>query len=91
MNKTCSSQPGLFDSTSLGWGFDLGIGGSAGASRFRETTDEDIPVAAAVQPVIPRIPRGESAARLRDGTLLVTGTPGFFEIKRTRTEDRIFD
>ncbi len=42
-------------------------------------------------PVITRIPRGESAARLRDGTLLVTGTPGFFEIKRTRTEDRILD
>jgi hypothetical protein len=38
-------------------------------------------------PVITRIPRGEAAGRLWDGTLLVAGTPGFFEIKRTRTED----
>jgi hypothetical protein len=42
-------------------------------------------------PVITRIPRGDAAARLWDGTLLVAGTPGFFEIKRTRTEDPIFD
>jgi hypothetical protein len=42
-------------------------------------------------PVITRIPRGEAAARLWDGTLLVAGTPGFFEIKRTRTESPIFD
>jgi hypothetical protein len=42
-------------------------------------------------PVITRIPRGERAGRLWDGTLLVAGTPGFFEIKRTRTEDPRFD
>lgn len=42
-------------------------------------------------PVITRILRGEEAARLWDGTLLVAGTPGFFEIKRTRTEDPRFD
>ena len=42
-------------------------------------------------PVITRIPRGDAAARLWDGTLLVAGTPGFFEIKRTRTESPIFD
>jgi hypothetical protein len=42
-------------------------------------------------PVITRILRGEDAARLWDGTLLVAGTPGFFEIKRTRTEDPTFD
>jgi hypothetical protein len=42
-------------------------------------------------PVITRIPRGEAAARLWDGTLLVAGTPGFFELKRTRTESPIFD
>jgi hypothetical protein len=40
-------------------------------------------------PVITRIPRGEDAGRLWDGTLLVAGTPGFFEIKRTRTEDPV--
>lgn len=42
-------------------------------------------------PVITRIPRGEQAGRLWDGTLLVAGTPGFFEIKRTRTESPQFD
>lgn len=36
MSKNCTSQLGLFDSTNLGWGFDLGLGGSSGASRFRE-------------------------------------------------------
>ena len=42
-------------------------------------------------PVITRIPRGEDAARLWDGTRLVAGTPGFFELKRTRTESPQFD
>lgn len=36
-------------------------------------------------PVITPIPRGEVAGRLWDGTLLVAGTPGFYELKRTRT------
>ncbi|RFU84875.1 disulfide bond formation protein DsbA [Streptomyces triticagri] len=37
-------------------------------------------------PVVTPAPQGEAAARLWDGTLLVAGTPGFYEIKRTRTE-----
>ncbi|MFF5634877.1 DsbA family protein [Streptomyces sp. NPDC012825] len=36
-------------------------------------------------PVVTPAPRGEAAARLWDGTLLVASTPGFYEIKRTRT------
>lgn len=32
-------------------------------------------------PVISRIPRGEEAGRLWDGTLLVTGVSGFHELK----------
>jgi protein-disulfide isomerase-like protein with CxxC motif len=42
-------------------------------------------------PVISPIPRGEAAARLWDGLLLVAGTDGFFELKRSRTRDPIFD
>ena len=42
-------------------------------------------------PVVTPIPRGDAAARLWDGFLLVTGTDGFFELKRSRTRDPIFD
>lgn len=35
-------------------------------------------------PVVTPIPRGEAAAKLWDGVLLVAGTDGFFELKRTR-------
>ncbi|AZK94079.1 MULTISPECIES: DsbA family oxidoreductase [Streptomyces] len=41
-------------------------------------------------PVVTPAPQGEAAARLWDGTLLVASTPGFFEIKRTRTADPDF-
>jgi hypothetical protein len=36
-------------------------------------------------PVVSPVPRGEEAGRLGDGVLLVTGTPGFFELKRGRS------
>ncbi len=42
-------------------------------------------------PVVSPIPRGEAAGKLWDGVLLVAGTDGFFELKRTRTRDPIFD
>ncbi|HEU5356132.1 MAG TPA: DsbA family protein [Actinocrinis sp.] len=42
-------------------------------------------------PVVSPIPRGEDAAKLWDGVLLVAGTDGFFELKRTRTREPIFD
>ena len=42
-------------------------------------------------PVMSPIPRGEAAAKLWDGVLLVAGTDGFFELKRSRTRDPIFD
>lgn len=42
-------------------------------------------------PVVTPAPKGEAAGRLWDGTLLVAGTPGFFELKRTRDVSPIFD
>jgi len=42
-------------------------------------------------PVLSPIPRGQDAARLWDGVLLVAETDGFFELKRSRTRDPIFD
>lgn len=41
-------------------------------------------------PVVTPAPVGEDAGRLWDGCLLVAGTPGFFELKRTRTIAPIF-
>ena len=35
-------------------------------------------------PVVTPAPKGEAAGRLWDGCLLVAGTPGFYEIKRSR-------
>ena len=35
-------------------------------------------------PVVTPAPRGQAAADLWDGVLLVAGTPGFYELKRTR-------
>ncbi|MFG3557831.1 disulfide bond formation protein DsbA [Micromonospora sp. NPDC047557] len=42
-------------------------------------------------PVITPRPKGEAAGRLWDGVLLVAGTPGFYELKRTREQSPIFD
>jgi 2-hydroxychromene-2-carboxylate isomerase len=41
-------------------------------------------------PVVTPIPRGEAAGKLWDGVVLVAGTDGFFELKRTRDRDPIF-
>jgi hypothetical protein len=42
-------------------------------------------------PVVIPAPKGEAAGRLWDGVLLVAGTDGFFELKRSRTREPIFD
>ena len=42
-------------------------------------------------PLESREPRGEAAAKLWDVVLLVMGTDGVFELKRSRTRDPIFD
>ncbi|MGP8059084.1 MAG: DsbA family protein [Acidimicrobiales bacterium] len=42
-------------------------------------------------PVVTPVPRGEAAGRLWDGVLAVTGTDGFFELKRTRDRRPSFE
>ncbi len=42
-------------------------------------------------PVVSPAPKGEAAGKLWDGCLLVAGTPGFFELKRSRDVGPIFD
>jgi hypothetical protein len=42
-------------------------------------------------PVISPAPKGEAAGELWDGFVKVLAYPGFFELKRTRTVDPIFD
>jgi protein-disulfide isomerase-like protein with CxxC motif len=42
-------------------------------------------------PVLSPIPRGDAAAKLWDGVLAIAETDGFFELKRSRTRDPIFD
>ena len=42
-------------------------------------------------PVVTPAPKGEAAGRLWDGVRLVAATEGFFELKRTRTEEPTFD
>jgi hypothetical protein len=42
-------------------------------------------------PVMTPIPRGEAAGQLWDGVLLVAGTDGFFELKRTRDRSPSFE
>ena len=42
-------------------------------------------------PVVTPAPKGEAAGKLWDGVVLVAGTPGFYELKRTREQGPIFD
>ena len=42
-------------------------------------------------PVVTPAPKGEAAGQLWDGVLLVAGTPGFYELKRTREQGPVFD
>lgn len=66
------------------------VGQEVGTPVVHVPTAEGPPIAF-FGPVITPIPRGEAAARLWDGILLVTGTDGFFELKRTRDRKPSFD
>ncbi len=41
-------------------------------------------------PVVTPAPQGADALRLWDGLVLMTGVPGFYELKRTRTDGPVF-
>lgn len=60
------------------------VGEDLGTPAIHVTTP-DGEVTAFFGPVVSPVPRGEAAGRLWDGVLLVSGTPGFFELKRART------
>jgi 2-hydroxychromene-2-carboxylate isomerase len=69
--------------------FDDAVRASHGDGISRVGMDVGTPVIAVGDtaffgPVVTPAPTGEAAARLWDGVLLVAGTPGFYEIKRTR-------
>jgi protein-disulfide isomerase-like protein with CxxC motif len=42
-------------------------------------------------PVVTPAPKGEAAGALFDGVMAVMSTPGFYELKRSRTDEPIFD
>jgi len=77
-------------------GYDEAVRASHHDGMDRVGNDVGTPVisvagASLFGPVVSPIPRGEAAGRLWDGVLLVLGTDGFFELKRSRTRDPIFD
>jgi 2-hydroxychromene-2-carboxylate isomerase len=78
----------VFDAATDG-SLDEAIKASHHTGMDRVGTDVGTPIIAVDDnaffgPVVTPIPRGEAAGKLWDGVLLVTGTDGFFELKRTR-------
>lgn len=93
-------DPALADAaTSDAW--DDALRGSHDAGMKPVGTDVGTPVihapgpdggtVAFFGPVVTPAPQGEAAGKLWDGVLLVAGTPGFFEIKRSRDIGPIFE
>ncbi|MCC3762171.1 DsbA family protein [Glycomyces sp. TRM65418] len=70
-------------------GIDL-VGTDVGTPVVAVENDEGVQVGL-FGPVVTPAPTGEAAAKLWDGVYAVTTTPGFYELKRSRTEGPIFD
>jgi 2-hydroxychromene-2-carboxylate isomerase len=76
--------------------YDEQLRASHDAGMSKVGTDVGTPViafgdVAFFGPVVTPAPKGEAAGRLWDGCVLVAQTPGFYEIKRSRTQGPIFD
>ncbi len=78
---TTDLDDALLDGNSTGLG---PVGEDLGTPAIHVTMP-DGEVNAFFGPVVSPVPRGEAAGKLWDGVLLVSGTPGFFELKRART------
>lgn len=66
-------------------------GRSHRARRMAGTTAVRVGGNAFFGPVMSPAPKGEAAGRLWDAFVVLTGTDGLFEIKRTRDRKPIFD
>lgn len=80
--------------TSDAWDEQLRASHAEGIGRVGEDVGTPVVAFAGTAffgPVVTPAPKGEAAGRLWDGCVLVAGTPGFFEIKRTRTQGPVFD
>jgi protein-disulfide isomerase-like protein with CxxC motif len=91
----CGLEPDLIDAATTEE-FDEALKKSHHAGMDQVGMDVGTPVIAIGEvaifgPVVSPAPKGEAAGKLFDGMLLVAGTDGFFELKRSRTRRPIFD
>ncbi|NUQ90706.1 MAG: disulfide bond formation protein DsbA [Glycomyces artemisiae] len=66
------------------------VGTDVGTPVVAVENDEGVKVGL-FGPVVTPAPQGEAAAKLWDGVYAVTTTPGFYELKRSRTDGPNFD
>lgn len=66
------------------------VGGDVGTPVIHVPGPDGEPIAF-FGPVVSPAPKGQAAGRLWDGVLAVAATPGFFELKRSRDVEPIFD
>ena len=67
------------------------VGTDVGTPVIHAPGPEEGSTVAFFGPVVTPAPKGEAAGRLWDGVVLVAGTPGFYELKRTRDLGPIFE
>jgi hypothetical protein len=67
------------------------VGTDVGTPVIHAPGPEEGTTVAFFGPVVTPAPKGEAAGKLWDGVVLVAGTPGFYELKRTRDIGPIFD